>query len=355
MPQSPSKVFLAHAVVGAHSTFSVWAFAIVNELAAAAGRHVQKTDRFDRVDFNSVLRPVLLSHYPSNQIVDGIQSGDVCALFISEPPILSFDFLRHSVGVESIDALRSLTASAVANLAIGRSPHSFVIERSSERSIAAVVDLMAAHLELKVDAETRNAIAERASNGKGASCALADLLPIDLLADWTPSGPIDGPPDGRPYARILQDILDPLMALARYGSVRPIAWPTEVFTFFDTRSSPPPLNPAIAGPSRNLFYGPYLHLPPARYRVEVSLVVSEGLSDIPFILEMHAGTWLARARIERTLPGRFQGYFHLDHFDATATVEIRLRNERNVERGQLTLVELLFFPESERTWEKPAE
>lgn len=350
MQHNPPPVFLAHAVVGAHGSFSEWVFARVTELAAAAGRQVQHVDRFHRIDFNRVLKPVLLSNYPSNQLVEGIETGDIRALFISEPPILTFDYLRYTIGVDPIDALRSLTASAVANLAIGRSPHSFVIERSSERSIAAIIDLVATHLDLSVDADVRREIAERASAGKGASAKLSELLPADLSLDRAAPKPIDGLPEERPYEIILQEILDPLMAMARYGSARPVAWPADVFTFFDTRRTPPPVNAKVAGPSRNLFYGPYLYLPPASYRVEVALVASEDLGDIPFILEMHAGTWLAKARIERTRPGRFNGFFHLDHFDATTTVEIRLRNEMPAERGQLTLVELLFFPEPERKW-----
>lgn len=338
MPNPPKFIALADVVVGAHGAFADWMFALIEDLGTAAGRSVQRIDRFHQFDFSVEPHPVFLTNYPSPQLIQAIERGDVRVLFLSEPPVDTLRYMQSTLNVSLMDSIRSQTASAVANLAIGRSAHSRVVERYSDRTVLQMVEVVASHVEIRVPDDALNRIVGRAAGRAGLSATLNQVLASS--AD-TPTIVSDGA--DRRMDRACQEILDPLLVMARFGGVRPIVWPTEVFSFHDRPGSPPPDDPAIAGPSRNLYYGPYLYLPPASYRVEALMVFSEEIGAVPFVLEVHAGSWLARARIEERRPGRFRGYFELEHFEATSTVEIRLRNETPVQSGRLTLVELLFF------------
>jgi hypothetical protein len=138
-------------------------------------------------------------------------------------------------------------------------------------------------------------------------------------------------------------VLDPLAALGRGDGVRPIVWPTEVFLSGDKPDHPVPPVAAVAGPPRTLYYGPYFHLPPARYRVELVMGFSPEVADVPFLLEMHANYCLARVRIDRRQSREYRGYFVMNHTDPIATLEIRLRNAVAVAAGHTELIELRFF------------
>lgn len=334
--------FLADAVIGAHGDLANWTFALVNVLVGLdARRPVRWIDRFDPIDFVVDPCPVLLANYPSNQLIDAIERKDVRVLFLLEAPLDTLRSMQRSMGLAPMEAIRSQTASAIANRAIGLSPHVRVLQRTTSRSVEQVVAMICDHLELHVPSDAQSSVADTASAGLG-----RNATPEAVLAE------LNHRSSTTQYDTALdsacQAILDPLLAMASFETARPVVWPTEVFTFSDMPSAPAPSVIAIAGPSRNLYYGPYLYLPAARYRVEAYLVFSDEIGAVPFVLEVHGGNWLAKARIEERHPGRYRGYFHLDHYDPTTTVEIRLRNESAVASGRLSLVEMLFFIENDR-------
>lgn len=337
---------LADAIIGSHGHFSQWMFEVVEILGKHCDRAVRRVDRFDRFDLSADIRPILLVHYPSLQLIDAIERGDIRVIFLSEAPHLTLQFMRTVMQIPFLDSLRSQTASAIANLAIGRSEHTRVVERGSDRSVADLLKLIASHLELKPSSLVKEAVVERASRGQGQHALVDDVLRTEIEA--ASAARLTAAPADATQAEICREIIDPLLAMASGSQVRPVVWPTPVFTFYDAPNRQPPIAPIISGPSRNLYYGPYLYLPPTKYRVEVSLNFSDEISEIPFIIEVHAGSWLSKGRIERRRPGQFRGYFNLEHHDATTTVEIRLRNEVPVEQGQLSLVELMFFVEKEQ-------
>ena len=340
---SGRHTFLADAVIGAHGDFAEWIFRVIREIAAVARRTVVQIDRFDTIDYVLNPRPIIISAYPSNQLVDSIDRRDVRVLFVMEPPTLTLAFMQQKLGLTAMDAIRSQSASSVANLAISRSPYSRILERETDRSILQIVNLIVTHFELELSHADQLAVAENVSDGHGSSASVEALL-RGRMTDVAAIEPVPGD-HNRPFSHVAEEVLNPLLAIARFGPIRPVVWPKEVFTFFDNPTASPPIEAAVAGPSRNLFYGPYFYLPPSRYRVETFLVFSEEISAIPFVLEVHAANWLARARIDQHHPGRFRGTFNLDHYDATSAVEIRLRNVKPVERGRLTLLEILFFCE----------
>ena len=333
--------FLADAVIGAHGHFADWTFNLIAALAArTTDRPVMRIDRFSRLDFAAEGWPIILAHYPSSQLIDAIARGDVRVLFLAEPPPLTMRFMRTALHVPYMDALRSQTASAVANYVIGRSPHARIVERDEGRTVDGLLRLLSAHIGLDLPDPARDALVADACGALGPAAAVESVL-----AASSSFGGLEVMTALDRSDLVCQEILDPLLAMARGNPVRPVVWPTEVFTFSDTPEAAPPSAPEIAGPARVLYYGPYLCLPPARYRVEVFLVFSNEIKTVPFIIEVHGGSWLAKARIEERQPGRFRGYFELDHYDATSTGEIRLINETPIDSGRLSLVELAFFIE----------
>lgn len=319
---------LADVVIGPHCPFTEWVFGIVQALASSQPqpRELRRIDRFDTVSFLQSPRLTLLTNYPSSQIVDAIGRSDLRAIYVIEEPRRVTRYMSGVLDIPVMDAIRSQTASTVANLVIGRSGAALIISHDSDRAADAMVRAIAGHLELACTDEQ-----------------------VAALAASRPAIEIDGPASAAASTEsdllleAADQILLPLLAMARGDSVRPVVWPTPVFKFIDRPDELAPRGASIAGPARNLYYGPYLHLPPSRYRVETLLEFSDDISHVPFVIEVHGGAWIAKARIGEREAGGYRGYFDLEHRDATSTVEIRLRNESTVSKGFLALIELSFF------------
>lgn len=334
---------LADIVIGAHGTLSLWVFEVVNRIAALApGRSVRKFDRMDVIEFLAAPRPIILTHYPSKQLIDAIEHGDARVLFVEEQPLELVRYLQAALGLSPIEAIRSQTASAVANLAIGRAETVHYVTRGSERTVGTIVRDIARMLDIALTDQELRAILHTVSGGLGADADLERVL-SNVGDRYCPPDRVPAAAGSDLVTASADDVVAPLLAMARGHTSRPVVWPTFVFKHTSQPNAPAPRTAEVAGPARNLYYGPYLHLPPARYRVESILEFSEETKDVPFVIELHGSSWLSQALIPQRKAGHYRGYFELVHNDPIATVEIRLRSIREISRGTLSLIELLFF------------
>jgi hypothetical protein len=334
-------------VIGPHGLMANWVFGIVDSLVAyCPGRTTRTVDKCDTIDLMALPRPVYFANYPCPSLIDAIDSGLFDVLLVVEDPPDVTAYLQAALGLPFMEAIRSQTASAVANLAISQAAHVLLIDRSSERTAGQTVTRIATHLGqsfgLSLDDYTIASVIEVATNGLGASASVEEVLAArgDHYTMPLRSRPVAETTANDLLAR---DVIDPLIGLAQRGATRPVVWPTAVFKFSDNPNGPAPQTAEVTQLIRNIYYGPYFYLPSARYRVEAVLGFSEEIKDLPFVMEVHGSRWLANAKIDRRRAGDYRGYFMLDHRDSTATLEIRLRNDARGGHGHLSLFELLFF------------
>lgn len=337
------KSVLADAVIGPHSVLTGWIFHVAELLnESSRERPVIRIDRFDAVEFFTDPRPVYLTNYPGIRLIDAIEAGDVRSTVILEDPLDVGDYLERSLNIDHNEVIRAQTASAVANRQIGRSDQVLFIDRMTAKPAGRIIAEFARHLDFKAKPEELAHIIESASFGLGADASLEDVLAKNN-EHYAPPRRQQGTANINELQLASLQVIEPLLTMARGDTSRPVVWPNIVFKFADAPEKAPPTEAEVGGPSRNIFYGPYFYLPPARYRVEAVLYFSEEVTEVPFIVEFHSSSFLAKARIEKQPAGTYRGYCVLDHFDATSTVEVRIRNERGVRHGRLSLIEFLFF------------
>ncbi|MGE0769147.1 MAG: hypothetical protein AB7L90_22110 [Hyphomicrobiaceae bacterium] len=338
-----AQPLLGDVIVGSHSPTTEWVFGVVEAIVSrwAPERRCVRVDRFDRVDWLGSEPAVLLANYPSAQIIDAVERDAVRVVYVWEDPDSVLDFMTSTLRLSPVEAIRSQSASAVANLAVGRNRNVLLVTTRSLDDPDESALRIAKHIGLAVSRQDIAAIVPpRARPDRGTPAREAGSRSTVSLPAIRPSTSWRRDQD---LVEACELILSPMLAMARGDCTRPVVWPTAVFKFSDTPDGPAPLVAKISGPARNLYYGPYLYLPPARYRVEVLLEFSREIVDIPFIIEVHGSSWLANARINERRAGGYRGYFLLDHWDPTASLEIRLRNESPVATGMLSLIELSFF------------
>ena len=337
--------------MGAHGAFADLVFSLTEEIAHAAGIGSLRIDRFDIIDFSDAPSRVLLCNYPSNQIVTTIARGDLVVLFLLEPVADTLLFMERSLGIEPLASIRSQSASAVANLAIGQCNTVRYLDRTQDNNtLLQLTKNLSDFLGVGLTPEQCRALAGGVSLGLGCEAGVEEFLARRAEGlRGTDRDTVYAPAIARPWADVGRDVVDGALAMARFGSPRPIVWPTEVFSLGASRLKGTPGAVAAAGPSRNIYYGPYFYLPPSRYLVEVFVHFTADTTLVPFALEVHAGAWLTRATIENWHPGRLRGAFDLVHTDATSAVEIRLRNLAEITHGALSLIEILFLPERDES------
>lgn len=340
--KGPAK--LGSVIIGPHCPMTNWVFDAVTELANTRdARPVLRIDRKDRICGLGVADPVFLTNYPSQSVIEAIDAGDLRVIIVIEDPRDVLRWQNKALGLPALESIRAQSASAVANLAVARADAVAIVDRSNSRRADSVLDRIGSFLGLPtVDPERSGLLAH--SPEVGGAPAIEEVLAARGDHYAPPLAQSGGAGLLSVEAAALSScIIDPMVAMARGDAVRPVVWPASVFTFSDRPGDPAPVVADIAGPPRSIYYGPYLYLPPARYRVEAIMTFSDEIQDVPFVLEVHGGHWLARARIERRRAGGYRGYFEFDHLDALPALEIRLRNEEGIDRGRLSLIELLFF------------
>jgi hypothetical protein len=315
--------------------FGGWAFEVVGRLAAACGLAVRYLDRTDTIDASPGEPIVHLASYPGRSVIAAIQSGSPATVQLLGDPMR--DVSSGIAGGQTLlEAIRAATASATANLAIGRSGRATVIAEDGRRSAVELARDIALGLALPADA-ARLAAALGPDDGLSSSTPLAAVLERRVAAPFVRDNEAT-------VRRLVGDAVLPLhsMSIGRFD--QPIRWPGELFFSGDRPNQPAPAVMALAGPARVIAYGPYLHLPPAEYAVEVMLEFTGRIEDIPFQLEIHGSRCLARARIDGRPSGSYRGSFGLRVDDPVDAVEARLRVDRGAIEGQVAFGGLSLLP-----------
>jgi hypothetical protein len=332
-PSLVPRVPLGHVVIGPPNAFTTFAFDVAKiVLATQPSRSVRPVDRTDSISDLALARPVYLCNFPSLEIVDAIESGDLAVLFVDSDALRVTHPLRLPAGAPPHEAIRAQTASAIANLAIGRSAMATRLGWSATKSVAGYAKDVGRWLSIAIPDEDIAGLCQ--SLGFSSDEAWSDTLFDQHSADAAPDA----------FTQELTTlIVDPLFAMALGQASRPVVWPTEVFFSGDHLDHQAPKVADVTGPARVIYYGPYFHLPPAKYRVEAILAFSKHIEDVPFSLEIHGSYCLARVRIDPRAEGAYRGEFNLTHRVATDTLEIRLRIDQGAIEGQVSLSELRFF------------
>lgn len=335
--------------IGAPGAFTLWAFDAIRMLAARAdGAVVNEIDRTDPIEPAANAPSVYLTRFPSATIIEAVANGDLKALVLLDDPVAGVEFIIATTGQSLLEAIRAHSASGVAHLAIGRAPEAGFILRPGDRRACEVLRQIADSLALPYDDAVIKDSLTRLGAANDPETSI-DAVIARHMEGCASSALLHQTSSSAASRATIRAVLDPLAAMAQGAFHQPIVWPVGVFLYGDRPDEPAPPVVSIIGPARTLIYGPYFHLPPGEYRVEIVMAFSGRIDDIPFSLEMHGGSRLGRFWIHPRPSGEYVGRFRLRHENPADPIEIHLRNERGAIEGELALAEMRFFalPEHE--------
>lgn len=320
-------------VVVSPGPMAKWALPLLTKAAAQADAPIRHFDRTDPISAAGAPK-IFVCQFPSLSAINAVTMGALDAVYVMADPQWTVAAQRAR-GASLLEALRLSTASATANLSIGRTSRSRLIYPELDHSTATAAQRLLSACGLPADpaALHENLLALGMS---GEDELRTTLLHLDAHASPAPLDETE--------SAITQSILGGLAAMAEGESNVPVIWPTAVFLSGDAPNSPAPMVASIVGPSRVVLYGPYLHLPPATYRGEVTIAFSGHIEEIAFHLDFLAEqTRLTSLRMEGRRSGNYRGRFKLVVTDPAAHIEIHLRNERGSIEGEVALRELRFY------------
>ena len=314
---------------------AMWCYGLVDHVAAKAGVSVRQ---FDRADDIAAGKPanIYMCQFPSLSAIDAVRDGRLNAVFVAQDPIWNVAEAIQA-GKPPLEAIRAITASATANLAIGSTSRSRLVFPAFEESASGVARRLLMALGLPSDPATLAAAREPIARGLNPDAPLGDVL-----------SRISGHPRPQLPSEVVREVVAKvtaaLMAFAQGERGYAVIWPTEVYFSGDRPNEPVEPISDVTGPSRVMIYGPYLHLPPARYVVEIIITFAGRIEDIPFLLELHGGpTCLSCVRLDGRKSGSYRGRFDVAVTEVMSGIEVRLRNERGAIEGEVALSELRFY------------
>lgn len=329
----------AFVIIGGPGPFTLWAFDVIKLLAHGSKRNIRFIDRKDALSDKHESGIIYLTHYPSRDLIDAINRESIKVVLLAEDAVETFCYLMRGEKTSRNEALRTLSASTVAHWAISKSPSAQLIRRVGNQPVHDYIRLLSSLLDLKHDEPSINNVQARLAKSVAKSALLDDAL-LHHLPGFDPALARAAVDDVSSSA--LDKIIHPLLAIVQGAPELSIVWPTDVFLSGDRPNEPAATIASVTGPARVIIYGPYFHLPPAEYRVEIILAFSGHIEDIPFSLEILGSTSLARIRMDQRPTGGYRASFNFIHCDPVDALEIHLRNERGAIDGQIALVELRF-------------
>lgn len=312
-----------------------WCYGVIETVASLAGVPVHRLATTDIINPEGIAG-VYICQVPSASAIEAVREGHLDAILVVQDPNWNVSYAMQN-GATLLDALRPLSASMTANLAIGSTSRSRLLFPGLQDSAATTARRLLISAGLPSNRAVMDAAAHVVGNGHHVDAPLADVI-------WNLSTRGEPPQLSAEMQDIVAKVTAGIMAMAQGDRSSPVIWPRDVYLLADRPNEPVPEFAEVTGPARNIVYGPYLHLPPAKYLTEIIVSFAGRIEDIPFLLELYAGSaCIARFRLAGRKSGDFRGRFEVSVVDPAAPIEVRLRSERGAIEGEMAFVGSRFY------------
>jgi hypothetical protein len=132
-----------------------------------------------------------------------------------------------------------------------------------------------------------------------------------------------------------------------------VIWTREMFMLADDSTSRPTAPIDVSGGTRNLIFGPYIHLPPGSWSARTILGFSTQAAGHNFLVDVAAGAQLGMIRLQPPRGGVFEANitFSLDAQMNTG-IEVRVMVGENLAKGELTFGHVTMTPSLSKSAER---
>lgn len=335
-------------VIGGPGVLAAWVHALVREAATLARNapEIRMLDRQDDAEFlgagDASADRIFLCNFPSSSLVAKVEAGAVPTLALLDEPIDAVRYVKHQSNWSFEDVLRACALAHTVDRALYENASVLIIHRGMELEAPEAIGLILQCLGLELDAEALKGLEERHA-GQGRGLRLEELLSKNV-EEWMPleEAPKHMTED---EAAIVSQVLAPTVHYAFDAKPPKIVWSQKLFFFGDKPNEKAPIVSELIGGARTIVYGPYLYLPPGRYRVSFVLGFSDDTKGMPFVMkavQMFGQSTVAEARCIAPGGGIYEGSFEMAHVRSNEAIEMILRNDEGAIEGRVALVQVGF-------------
>lgn len=335
-------------VVGGPSVLAAWAHALVREAAALANPplEIRALDRQDDAEFlgtaDSGPDRLFISSFPSVSLIAKVAAGQVPTLALLDEPADCIRFFKQQSNWPMTEVLRAQTLAHTIDRALYDNSSVLTVHRGMDIEATELIDAILECLQIRLSGPALSGLKERHTRN-GQAKRLEDVLKVNV-SEWAP---LEDLPNllSQEDASLVAQALAPLLHFAFEERPPRVIWPQKLFMFGDKPSEPPPVVIEVTGGARTILFGPYLFLPPGRYRVSFVIGFSEDASGVPFMVmavQQLGQTTIARARWTSPAGGIFEGSFEMTHVLSNEAIEIILRSDEGAIEGRMAMVQISF-------------
>lgn len=292
----------------------------------AADTTEQLASRMIGVEASSIMAVVRRPNPRLQQLL--IRDGKSCVLALGNPWSLVADMV-DTQKLDLTEAVRSAANSAASIFYCAKAKDALILTdglESSPLEIAAAIDgHFGFHLEQAEIAAVADALPKRDAGRD--------------IKSWRQT--LDAEADA-----LIGGVLDGYSGYAATGRVREIDWDRSLFFIGDGQAERATRAVDIAGPSRCLFYGPYIALPPGSWIAYIPLVCSRETAGMELVAEVASGnSVLSRTRLTLDHAGMSEAVLDFALGEAMENaVEIRIFTARAALGGRIGLGRVALLP-----------
>jgi hypothetical protein len=320
-------------VAGSPGTLMGWTFDLLAR--AIAGRYITVAHlpitgdaRWSPPDPASGLAARLfVGDFLQEAWVGPIHDGQVAAVLVIDDVSHAWAHLRQT-GQQAAEATHRLVAAATSFGDLVGHQRVLIVTATAGDDLAALAARILAHVGMPV----------QSADDMVAALALGG--PPQVAWELPPPIPICD--QARP---LIDAVILPALAYGATGQRVPVTWPRDCLFWGDNPGEPLPRALDLAGPSRNLAYGPYLALPPGRWIMSATLAFSPASRGAVLALELHGARELGRIGFTVEGPGLFKASVAVSVPSPREKLEIRLVSERGAIEGVIGIDHIAFQPD----------
>jgi hypothetical protein len=261
-------------VVGGCGVLGVWVKRLVEQAIRLNGRDgklVRTLERLEPIEGlpsdDGPIELISFCEFPHFSCVSAIEQGTFPILAVIDEPVDMARYFTQS-GVHFIEAVRACSLSMSLNRSLFDRHNVFLITRGDSGSVQSIISGLLTFLEIALD---RNQLDElMKSMGLSDSNSTLEAALEQSVERYVPLTEIKDHLSNE-QVEIAAQCLSPLVYYVWEEAPPSIVWSYKVLHSTDMQGGSLPLALDLTGGARDLTYGPYICLPPRKYKVSLTV------------------------------------------------------------------------------------
>lgn len=286
---------------------------------------------------------VLVSQFPEAKLTELILRVNLPFILFLENPMDAVSYLARSTEQQDFGLIRAVSASLACLEPIAHASTALIMRRNDvggRSGIDMLLKRIDEHFDIDLTPDqTTNALQHLGMTASGGELLVAppklEEAAAAVIPGYTPPQE-NGSELSKPLHEAARQVLLPLEIGRVDSSRRPISWPRETFFSGDRPNESIEDSIDLTGGARCVIYGPYFHLPPGRWTVNLAFNIDEDCYGQIFTIEVHSGETLGKLRVRPEGTGSFEATMHVDIVEPQIPIEVRFMMDSGAIEGRLS-------------------